>query len=164
MSTATQGIDAKGYLIGWLGALTGMMIADIGAIPDDRWCGTHGGCSRPGPALIADTVSMLDWVTAALKGEQIQPFGDMESITAKFSDKGAAIASLTDCTTAFSAAFTSASDETLNTAIPAPWGATVPLFMLGQIAVNHIWYHDGQLNYVQCLLGDDQIHWMAPPQ
>ena len=41
----------------------------------------------------------------------------------------------------------------------APWGMESKLYEFAQIAISHIWYHDGQLNYVQCLLGDGDYHW-----
>ncbi|MEZ5162652.1 MAG: hypothetical protein R2688_02665 [Fimbriimonadaceae bacterium] len=49
-----------------------------------------------------------------------------------------------------------ASDELLNKPITAPFGMEMPVFAIAQIAVSHVWYHDGQLNYIQSLLGDDK--------
>jgi hypothetical protein len=43
--------------------------------------------------------------------------------------------------------------------VPA-WQIPTPLFTLAHIAVSHLWYHDGQLNYIQALLGDEKVHWM----
>jgi len=43
--------------------------------------------------------------------------------------------------------------------IDLPWGAQ-SLYSTAQTAVSHLWYHDGQLNYVQALLGDGEVHWM----
>ena len=61
---------------------------------------------------------------------------------------------------AFGEALTGASDEALNTVITPPWKMPAPLFSLANVAVSHIWYHDGQLNYIQMLLGDGAVHWM----
>lgn len=159
MSTAT-GVDAKGYLAGWLNAVTGMTVADINAIPDDKWSETHGGCSRPCGMMLADTVTMLKWTTGALKGEESDAYTHMEALGETYADKATAVAGLTDASAALGAALGEASDEVLNSSVPAPWGMPTPIFMLAQIAANHIWYHDGQLNYVQTLLGDDKVHWM----
>jgi len=60
MSTTMEGIDARGYLIGWLKGVTSMFAADINAIPDDKWTGTFGGCTRPTNELTADAVSLID--------------------------------------------------------------------------------------------------------
>src|SRR5579862_9382350 len=163
MSTTMEGIDARGYLIGWLKGVTSMFAADINAIPDDKWTGTFGGCTRPTNELTADAVSLILWCTEAIKGNL---GGDsegsmMKALTTEFASKAVAIAKLTEATDALAAALATASDETLNTVVTPPWQMPAPLFIIAQITVSHIWYHDGQLNYVQCLLGDDKIHWMG---
>lgn len=162
MSTTMQGIDARGYLIGWLKGLTGMYSADINAIPDDKWTATHGGCTRPANEVTADAVSLLIWCTEALKGNVLS--GDestMKQLASEMSTKAVATAKLAEAADAFCAALAQASDETLNTTVTPPWQMPAPLYMIAQIAVSHVWYHDGQLNYIQCLLGDDKIHWMG---
>jgi hypothetical protein len=163
MNTTTEGIDARGYLIGGLKGVTGMYSADINAIPDDQWTATHGGCTRPANELTADTISLLIWTAEALKGNVIS--GDegatMKALTAELANKNVAIAKLSEAADAFAAALAGASDETLNSVVTPPWQMPAPLYVLAQITVSHIWYHDGQLNYIQCLLGDDKIHWMG---
>ena len=163
MSTTMEGIDARGYLIGWLKGVTGMFAADINAIPDEKWTANFGGCTRPCNELTADAVSLLIWCTEALKGNSVaDPEGaHMKALTAEFSTKGAAIARLNEASDALGHALGAASDETLNSVITPHWQMPAPLYVLAQITVSHIWYHDGQLNYVQCLLGDDKIHWMG---
>ncbi len=161
MSNTTQGVDARAYLAGWLQAVTGMTIADINAIPDDKWTEGHGGCTRPANALISDTVTMLKWTTAAAQGEESSVYNDMDALTETYKDKATAIGGLQEASAAFGAAITSASDEALNAVVNAPWGMPTPVFILAQIAVSHIWYHDGQLNYIQSLLGDGEVHWMV---
>ncbi|MBS1722021.1 MAG: hypothetical protein JSS66_03320 [Armatimonadetes bacterium] len=163
MSTTTQGIDARAYLTGWLTGLTGMYQADIRAIPEDKWNATFGGCTRPASELTADAMSLLLWCTQALKGNAS---GEHETdltdkAKADCATKDGAAASLQNAAEAFSQALAGASDETLNQVVTPPWQMDAPLFAIAQIAVSHLWYHDGQLNYIQCLLGDDKIHWMG---
>jgi hypothetical protein len=163
MSTTIQGIDARGYLSGWLNGVTSMFAADINAIPDDKWTATFGGCTRPVNMLAADAISLLNWCTEALKGNVISTFEEdgMAKLANEIATKGAAIAKLNEASQGLAAALAEASDETLNNVVTPPWQMPAPLFMIAQIAVSHIWYHDGQLNYVQCLLGDDKMHWMG---
>ena len=164
MSTETQGIDAKGYLSGWLMALADMTKKDIRAIPDDQWNATHGGCSKSASSAIADTIGMLDWTTEALKGNVAEVEGSYisEQLKSDCSTKDGASAKLDATAQAFAAALGSATDESLNAIVTPPWKMDAPLFMLAQIAVSHVWYHDGQLNYIQSLLGDGEVHWMEP--
>ncbi|HVT10781.1 MAG TPA: hypothetical protein VHE55_00825 [Fimbriimonadaceae bacterium] len=157
-----QGIDARGYLIGWAQGVTSMTIADINAIPDDKWTATFGGCTRPANELTADAISLLIWCAGALKGETAGGEGDaMKELTEACANKAVAVAKLKESCDLFCAALGAASDETLNSTVTPPWQMPTPLYSLCQIAVSHIWYHDGQLNYIHCLLGDNKIYWMG---
>lgn len=163
MSTTTQGIDAKTYLSNWMTGVTGMYIADINAIPDEKWNATFGGCTRPASTLTADALSLIVWTTEAMKGNIISG-GDgdpTEPFKASCSTKAGAISTLQSAADAFNAALNGASDESLNAIVTPPWQMDAPLFAIANITVSHIWYHDGQLNYIQSLLGDDKVHWMG---
>lgn len=162
MSMTTPGIDAREYLTGWLKGLVGMTIADIKAIPDDKWTATFGGCTRPANEIMADATNLLLWTTAALKGEQSEGGEDYNrDLASQIATKDAAIATFGKAAEEFEAALNAATIERLTTVVTPPWQMPAPLFGLAQIAVSHIWYHDGQLNYIQCLLGDEKIHWMG---
>ena len=162
MSATIQGVDARSYLAGWLNALVGMYTADVNAIPEEKWTATHGGCTRPASELTADALSLLIWMTDALKGNVRTDSEEdvMEKINHLCATRESSLAALNDVVGNFQGALMGASDEDLNKKIMAPFGMEMPVFMLAQVAVNHLWYHDGQLNYIQCLLGDDKVHWM----
>lgn len=163
MSTITQGVDARAYLNGWLGALTQMYTADINAIPDDKWSVSPGGVARCPGDLTADTVALLNWTTEALKGN-VMPVGEEymnDQVKENCDTKAKGAAALASAATNFQAALAGAEDGALNASVMAPWGMEAPLFTLAHIAVSHVWYHDGQLNLIQCLLGDDKVHWMG---
>lgn len=162
MSTTMQGIDARGALAGWLAGLVDMYTKDIKAIPADKWEASFGGCTRPANELTADAIALLDWTTDALKGNVRDNYGmdDINAMKAKCKDQDAACSQLASSAQAFSAALVAASDEALNSMVTPPWKMDAPLYILANIAVSHIWYHDGQLNYIQALLGDDKVHWM----
>ena len=162
MSTTTSGIDARGHLVGWVQGLAGMYCADIKAIPDDKWTVSFGGCTRPANELTADAMGLVVFCTKHLKGED--PGDYMEAMTCmsgEIATKDAAIAKVQAICGAFCEAVASASDETLNREIMPPWQMPTSLYSLSQMAASHIWYHDGQLNYIQCLLGDEKVHWMG---
>src|SRR5579859_3529225 len=150
MSTTMQGIDARGYLSGWLQGLTGMYLADIAAIPEDKWAAPFGGCTRPASELTADAISLLKWTSGCMKGSA--PTGDygeaMNQLNAACATKEGASATFKSACEEFTAALSQASDETLSATVMPPWQMEAPLFMIAQIAVSHVWYHDGQLNYI----------------
>lgn len=163
MSTTMEGIDARGYLAGWLDGVSHMTVADIKAVPDDKWTATFGGCTRPANELMADAISLLVWCTDALNGKvENETYMDMiQTTSAACATKDATIEKFTSASQELGAAIKGASDETLNSVVTPPWQMPAPLYVLCQIAVSHIWYHDGQLNYIHCLLGDGKVHWMG---
>jgi hypothetical protein len=157
----SNGIDARAYLNGWLQGVTGMYLADVAALPEDKWTATFGGCTRPASELTGDALNFLAWTTHVLKGEAAPDMREtMGPMIARCGTKESASEAMKEVTAAFSAAFMAASDEALNATVAVPWGES-PLFGICNTAVSHIWYHDGQLNYIQSLLGDDQVHWMG---
>ncbi len=163
MSITASGIDARAYLSGWLQGLTGMYTADINAIPADKWEATFGGCTRSACEVTADAIALMKWTTATLGGNMPAQYDQdtMGGVKAECATKEAAVVTLHAASAEFAAALSGASDEALNTVVTPPWQMEAPLFMICQIAVSHLWYHDGQLNYIQSLLGDDKVHWMG---
>ncbi|HLO98381.1 MAG TPA: hypothetical protein VK171_07295, partial [Fimbriimonas sp.] len=132
--------------------------ADINAIPDDKWTSTFGGVSTSAMDAARDAVNLLLWATETIKGGT---GASMEGLSVDCSTKANAVAALASAGEGFCAALAAASDETLNTIATPPWQMPAPIFMLAQIAVSHVWYHDGQLNYIQMLLGDEKVHWLG---
>ena len=161
MSTTIEGVDARGYLAGWLLAVTGMTVADIKAIPDDKWTHGFGGCCRSANCLLADTVTNCMWTTAVLKGESSSCYDDMQALGETFADKALAIDAFVAASNDLAEAIKGASDERLNSLVDAPWGMPTPVMTLAHISVSHVWYHDGQFNFIQSLLGDEKVHWMG---
>ncbi|MCW5936528.1 MAG: hypothetical protein KIT11_04390 [Fimbriimonadaceae bacterium] len=162
MSTNSQGIDARAYLAGWLQGLTGMYTSDINAIPEDKWTATFGGCTRPASEISADAISLMEWTTNAMKGQVESDYmGHMDKVKEACATRAGTVERLGTAAQAFTAALNSCSDQDLQKMVTPPWQMESPLFGIAQVAVSHLWYHDGQLNYIQCLLGDDKVHWMG---
>jgi uncharacterized damage-inducible protein DinB len=57
-------------------------------------------------------------------------------------------------------AIDSLSDEALEGAITMPWGGIFPASHAILLPASHMNYHDGQVNYIQLLLGDTRFHWL----
>lgn len=51
------------------------------------------------------------------------------------------------------------SDEALEDEVQMPWGAMMSSVEAIMLAASHMNYHDGQINYIQLLLGDTKFHW-----
>ena len=48
--------------------------------------------------------------------------------------------------------------NTLGDMVEGPMGPT-PRLAIAQLPATHMMYHDGQLNYIQTLYGDKEMHW-----
>jgi len=57
------------------------------------------------------------------------------------------------------AALRGLSDEELDREVTAPWGAPFKALFLAGVVASHMEYHGGQVNYIQSLYGDAEMHW-----
>jgi hypothetical protein len=72
--------------------------------------------------------------------------------------KNAAIESFKTSSERIIATVEQMSSEELDATIPTEKGETTR-FERCRFMTLHVWYHSGQLNYIQTLLGDDAWHW-----
>lgn len=162
MSNVAEAIDFRGGMVQWLGTLNHFYTSDIKAIPEDQLQTSPGGVARTPAQISAEVVGLLNWTAAMLKGEtpaeQSEEAMAAESVNYTSHDficnaMNAAVENL-------SGAIAGANDATFAKVVTPPWQMDAPLMAITQVAVNHIWYHDGQLNYFQALNGDSKVHWM----
>ncbi len=81
---------------------------------------------------------------------------EMPRATTEFGDVDHAVAELKAATEEFLKAWSAVPEGGLEKTLAD--GKLTPLG-LATIVNRHIHYHDAQLNYVQTLLGDSEIHW-----
>ncbi len=163
MSTITNSVDAVAMLNGWLQGLSDMYTADITAIPEDKLTWVPGGCARPANSITAEVIMMCKYAASICRGEEpeLKEMEGLQQIADGMTTHAVLVKGIQDAIAEFSTALTSATPETLNKVITPPWQMDAPVYMIAQIMVSHIWYHDGQLNYIQSLLGDEKVHWMG---
>jgi len=162
MSDTMTRIDPRAELSGWARQLSHMFCVDLKHIPADAYTQPHGGKAR--------TVSDIVAEVAGLNMMMVSILNDMAPSMPSDEEKAGYIATLTNvdaCTQAITSscealaqAIQDTNEDDLTTEVTAPWGMTMSKYAFANIVVNNIWYHDGQLNYLQSLHGDDQIHWM----
>lgn len=162
MSTTMTTIDGVTNLNNWLQGLTGMYTADINAIPDDKLDWSPGGCARSAKSITTEVVGMCKYAAALCRGEEPQMTEDsLAEAVGNLDTKAKMVEAFSAACQDLSASLTSASPDVLNKVVTPPWQMDAPVYMIAQIMVSHIWYHDGQLNYIQSLLGDEKVHWMG---
>ncbi len=160
MSATDTTINAAQELANWCRRVTGMYAKDLKALSQEAYDRPFGEKTRTAHDITAEVSGLNMVMVSIINGT----FSGMPSDDAQAGHK-AAVSTLHDATQAILA-----SGEALASAIEsggdrltgmtqAPWGETMTVFQLATVAVNHILYHDGQLNYLQALHGDDAMHW-----
>lgn len=162
MSNVAEQFDLKGQTIQWLNQLSAMYVKDIKALPNDQLTVSPGGCARTPQEITGEVIGLCKLTIAFLRGQEMPTATEDEnraSLSAlTTSDQLAAVVEAT--TKEFCEAIAAAPDDIWSKEIIPPWQMPTTIWALTNIAVNHFWYHDGQINTYQCLLGDDKIHWM----
>lgn len=154
MSTVTS-ISANQSLAQWARNLAEMYAKDLAALTPDQYTTSIGGKCRTAQSVTEEVVGFLGKITAQINGAEPTQ-GEAASIATPEAGQEAIKAAADEIATALE----NASDEKLSSEVTAPWGQPMQLFVFAQIAVNHIWYHDGQINMIQSFNGDEEIHWM----
>lgn len=160
METASK-IDFKSFMIGTIEHVSATFVKDLRHLPDDKLNASPMGCARPPLELAAECAGYNNMIAGAIKGEPME-MPSPERIKAYYAsidtfDK--AKEALETSSAALVSALNGASEEVLAGMATAPWGETMPLYVLVGIAASHMSYHDGQINYIQCLYGDGAMHW-----
>jgi hypothetical protein len=154
-------VDPIAHLADWTRRLSGMFASDLKALDEKTYNICPGGRARTVADITAEVVGYNKMVAAILRGEQPQQPTDEQ--------RAAFVASMTTTDVCVNAILSSGSEladaiagstmEGLSEKITMPWGEEMTKYAMAQLVSNHILYHDAQLNYIQSLNGDDQMHW-----
>jgi hypothetical protein len=159
MPTVAESIDVKAPLIQWLGALGMFYTKDLLALPESSLFVSPGGACKSAQVITGEVIGLCNFATHVLRGEET-PSSEGAPDMSSCDTAAKLVQALGVSITALSAAIGDAPDDIWAKEIMPPWGMPGTVWDITNIAVNHIWYHDGQLNSYQALLGDDKVHWM----
>ncbi len=155
--------DHAAFLAGNARRFTGMYVNDLKYMPEDSFTNSQGGVTRSVAGITADAAWLANCAATLLRGETppsmdysthvelIPSLGTREACTEMISNAGNALADAIENLPA----------SKFGEKVMAPWGAETTMYALGASAAGHIWYHDAQLNYIQSLNGDGDVHWMG---
>jgi hypothetical protein len=132
---------------------------DLLALPEDVFNKCLGGKARTVADIVYEVNRVNDDIELVVRGEapSVWPEGwltapaDMqtkEAVIAAFEESAQRVLSTADSYTSDELEANFMSDE----------GETTRFERFRFIAL-HTWYHSGQLNFIQTLLGDDEFHW-----
>ncbi|MGC4044615.1 MAG: hypothetical protein QM758_12540 [Armatimonas sp.] len=137
---------------------------DLKAIPADKQGTTFDGCSRSALSIVSECGGNCAIITKILQGASghemtreemgalMHPFEveTEENVLAYLEEKsGELLRFISEC-----------DEDTLGDICPEfPWGQ-LTRFDVAMVPAGHMMYHDGQLNFIQTLIGDGDVHWM----
>lgn len=134
---------------------------DLEALPDDAFDRGFGGIARTVADIVYEVNFIHDYFGMLLRGEEptVHPPEDgwMRAPEDKRT-KGVVLAEFDAAASRIIAATEALTREQMEAAVPSSRGETTP-FERVLFLTQHLWYHCGQLNYVQTLLGDAAWHW-----
>jgi hypothetical protein len=151
MTETTVQIDAAAELASWTRRVAGMYAKDLKALSQEQYQGSCGGVARTAHDFTAEVCGFNLGMVGALAGGDMNRPSDEEQAQFK--------ASLADRDTAVAKVIESGEMLAAAEMTQAPWGEPITYYQFANIATNHILYHDGQLNVIQSVHGDGEMHW-----
>jgi hypothetical protein len=163
MSQAAEQTSLNQVLSASLRYAAGLYYKDLAATPEEKLIGIpeHQTLRRP-QEYIGECADFNYYMFAMVKGESFIRRSPEENLAfyRSLDSKENLISTLRKSVDDLAAALEECSPEILERPVHAPWGETIPLHLLINLGIGHLWYHDGQLNMFQRLYGDDQMHWL----
>ena len=156
--------DPKAHLVTTTRNVYDRMVNDLKAVPADRQNVSPGGCARAPLQYVAECGAFNDFIAGFLTTGQMPDAAragaeERARFLASFDTEEKALAFLTEKTEALIAALEGLDAETLGDTTDALFGRPMTRYAVAEIPAMHMSYHDGQLNYVHGLCGDNQMHW-----
>lgn len=152
--------DLKTHIADSIREAKTLYLKDLAAMPAEQLAVSPGGLARTPYDFTYEVDHVNRRIAARLKGEEPPPYfadGWMRA-PEEFKDKDAALKALEESTEDVLDAWEALEPDELDKPIQTPGGETTAL-ELGSLAAKHLMYHCAQLNYVQALHGDAEMHW-----
>ncbi len=163
MPTSATTIEAKQILTDFLDQAGRFYLTDLTHIPDDKIDVQPMGAARTVRDFTAECINFNLMAGAALRGDDNSMPSEEEraSLAGLLDSKDKLKAAIEGSLQNITDALQTISEEGLARIVTAPWGEPLSAFRLAHVAATHMMYHDGQLNYIQALYGDSEVHWMS---
>ncbi len=134
-----------------------LIVKDAKYIPEEKFAFCPMGCAKTAQAILREIASGNVMLARAIKGEG--PDAEFSARVEQAADMNALGELVMESAKIVCDAIDSIPDADLDKVVTMPWGASFPLFTAIFLPTSHMTYHDGQINYIQTLLGDSTFHW-----
>ena len=137
-----------------------LIVKDTKHIPEEKFCFCPMGCAKTARQVLAEVAGTNARIAAAIRGEDPATAGGFVEKVEQASTLEALGVLVRESAKIVCDAIDSLSEADLDEQLKMPWGASFPAWQAILLPVSHMTYHDGQINYIQTLLGDNVFHWM----
>ncbi len=154
-------VDLRKHYFGWVANCAAFYAKDLAALTQEQYEKTYGGATRSPRNISAEVAFLTQRTIDLVKGGEMLGRDDegMKAMEEALSTPALAGEAVVQAATDLGKAVLAASDEALAREIMMPWGQPMSVYALVHLTATHIMYHDGQLNYVQAINGDAEMHW-----
>ncbi len=154
-------LDPKQYLMDGLEGAKKRFVQDLEALSDEQLNEASGQGGRKPIDFVYETGWVNRWMADQIKGQEPQkwPWNDgWPTAPEDFNTKQNAIEEITNSIDEIKSALEEKSEDDILTRFTENDRET-SIFERAAIAMMHITYHDGQLNYIQAMSGDMEVNW-----
>lgn len=162
MDTITRPPIVGATIVGITQEAAYLFLKDFDATPDEVMTGKTNEVGRSPLDQTVELVGFCQMVVKVLAGEKVEMGHEAvrAALHEQFGTREAARAGFEAGIQAICEAVASYTEEDWGTTITAPWGMDITkAHLVGWVGL-HTMYHDGQINFIQTLHGDCEMHWM----
>lgn len=161
MSSLKNSLNPQAELSAWAHRLTHMFVKDLEALSQNQYETPYQASTRSACDLTAEVTDACLQAAAMLRGEKPElPSEEKTQQRAReLALKSDGILAMKSAGQQLAETIAAVPEEVMTAKFQMPWGEELTGYQLANLTVNHILYHDGQLNFLQCLHGDQQMHW-----
>ena len=157
----SETIDAKAELLAFMDQTLHLYKVDLPHIPADKFSGSPMGVARSPQDFTAECIGYNKFAASTMRGEtypQRSP-EDRAAFIASLDTPEKALSALEASVDALKSAVNGLDEKGLCETVTAPWGAQMSKYRMALSATSHMFYHEGQVTYIQALYGDNENHW-----
>jgi len=134
---------------------------DLEALPEEAICQSFGPKVRTVADLVYEVNLVNDHVGLTIRGEDLfdWPEGWIKA-PESLNSKEAVLEAFKASSEKIIATVENFSEAQMEETISDGEGGTTNRFERCRFMTLHVWYHSGQLNFIQTLIGDDAWHWV----
>jgi len=153
-------MEAKTIAVNGLKGACKIFRQDLEALPEEAYCQSFGPKTRTVADIVYEVNLVNEHVGLTIRGEDLfkWPEGWLKAPEGLETKEAVLGAFNTWAEKTISTAESFSEEQMLETISDGEGGET-NRFERCRFMTLHIWYHSGQLNFIQTLLGDDAWHW-----